>query len=440
MSTLKDVYVQLETIANVSGSLEKESLLDDYLNDELFLKVCKYALDPRKKFKVKKFPAMQQPTTVGQMDDDTIFEWLDELSLQKGASKQDKYRLYQLASINEETYEVVKRICNGDLRCGAGQRTINRVRPKTVPFTAYLRCSSKRHLHKATFPALWQMKANGKYAEMVATNKIKFGSRDSHKLKNTKHLKKIYKEASKQFGFADQVLMGELRVWDKDYVNIMGRQEGNGIINTKDLPREIAKRIFFSVWDMVPYADYKNEKYSVPYETRFEKVTTVIDAINTDRYFCVIETVIVNNMEEAQKLTNAEIEDGGEGGVLKNMCGLWKHGTSMDQFKMKRLYEGELRVLNWEFGDKDKKHEHRMGRIILGTDDGKVVTACGGGFSDKLREENWDNHLGRMVEVEYEEVTLARGATVYALSGPCAFVDFRDGRDITDTYEELAKR
>ncbi len=276
---------------------------------------------------------------------------------------------------------------------------------------------------------------------MVCTDKIVFGSRDSHKIKNLKHLKKLYNQV--QHLFYAKVYMGELRVWNLDG-SIMDRQAGNGIINTKNLDKKIAKRIFFSLWDCVPYDDYMNEKCAIPYDDRLTNAREMVAAIDEisegQTSFAIIDTVIVKNLEEAQILTNEEIANGGEGGVLKKMKAKWKHGTSMEQFKMKRLYEGELRVLRWEHGDKGKKHEHRMGRIIIGTDDGKVITSCGGGFSDKLREEDWDKHIGRIVEVEYEEVTIARGAKVYALSGPASFVTFRDGRDKTDTYEELSNR
>ncbi len=437
--SLKSVWDKLKDISETSGSLAKEAQLAVALEDDLFLRVVQYALDPRKKFKTKKMPAYNEEYSRGTVEQ--LFSMLDQLALQKGASAKDKNTLSLIASIDVPTYEVVQRIVNGDLRCGIGTKSVNKVRPKTVPFTAYLRCSSKRQLHKARFPAIWQVKANGKYAEMKCTEKLLFGSRDSHKLKNLKHLKKMYKVVRDKFGH--NVYMGELRVWNKDGT-IMGRQKGNGLINTKNLDKNTAKRIFYSLWDCIPYCDYIEEKCLIPYDVRLDNVRAMVSAIaeefQDNTSFAVIESFIVKDMELAQELTNKEIAKGGEGGVLKNTDATWKHGTSLDQFKMKRSLEAEVRVLAWEYGDKGKKNEHRMGRILLGTDDGRVKTYCGGGFSDKRREEDWDKHIGRIVEVVYEEVTLARGATVYALSGPAAFVDFRDGRDKTDTYEDLSSR
>ncbi len=437
--SLKSVYEKFCYLEQVSSTLIKKEYLNKYLQDKLFLKVVKYCLDPRKKYHTKKLPAFTENSTFASVD--RIFKCLDALAEQTGASNKDKQALALVSSIDTETWEVVYRICNGDLRCGCGVRLINTVRPDTVPFTPYLRCSSKRQIHKATFPAFWQVKANGKYSEMVCTDKVAFGSRDSHKIKNVKHLKKLYTQVSGQFG--QNVYMGELRVWNIDG-SIMDRQKGNGIINTKNLDKKIAKRIFFSLWDCVPYADYKNEKCNIPYDTRLDNAREMVGAIDgleiDQTSFAIIETHIVKDLEEAQKLTNTEIAKGGEGGVLKKTKAKWKHGTSLEQFKMKRLYEGELRVIAWEYGTKVKKHADRMGRILLGTDDEKLKTYCGMGFSDKLREENWDKHIGRIVEVEYEEVTKARGATIYALSGPAAFIDFRDGKDNTDTLEDLMKR
>ena len=109
---------------------------------------------------------------------------------------------------------------------------------------------------------------------------------------------------------------------------------------------------------------------------------------------------------------------------------------------MKALFEAELRILSWDYGDKGKKHEHRMGRISVGTDDGLLVCSVGSGFSDELRDDNWDRHLGRICEIEYQEVSESKSRKdgVKSLYGPPVFVCFRDDKDITDTLEDLMNR
>jgi len=272
--TLKSVYEQLETIAKTPSTLDKRDLLELYLNDKLFKKCIKYALDPRKKFHIKKLPAFKQNNELSRK---TIFEILDRLALQTGTSNQDKLLLANVASTDKETYEVVHRICNSDLRCGCGVKLINKVRPKTIPFTPYLRCSTKRHLKNIKYPAIWQLKANGMYAEMkIDDGKITFSTRDSKKIKQLKHLKRAFWDcsASEKEEFNNIVLMGELRVFNRDG-SIADRATGNGIVNqcihgTAD--KKDAERVFFTMWDAVPLEDYKASKCNIPYEKRFDTV------------------------------------------------------------------------------------------------------------------------------------------------------------------------
>jgi len=152
--------------------------------------------------------------------------------------------------------------------------------------------------------------------------------------------------------------------------------------------------------------------------------------------------IIAVSEEDAQQYTNNAIKNEEEGGVLKNADATWKDGKSLDQIKLKQLYEGELRILGWNYGDKGKKHEHRMGRITVGTDDGLLVCSVGGGFSDKLRNDTWDSHIGRICEIEYQEVSESKSRKdgLKSLYGPPTFKCFRDEKDTTDTLDDLMNR
>lgn len=442
--SLKSVYFTLEKLADTPSILDKQKILEGALKEKLFKKVVKYALDPRKKYKVKKLPQYKENNTLHKR---TIFEILDRLALQTGVTNQDKTLLADAASIDRETYEVVYRICNSDLRCGCGVRLINKVRSGTIPFTPYLRCSTKKHLKNIKYPAIIQEKANGMYAEMVIDDgKITFGTRDSKKIKKLKHLKRVYwnSSASEKEKFNNIVLMGEMRVYNKDG-SVADRQTGNGIINQciqGTVKKEDAERVFFSIWDAIPLECYEFEKCNTPYEERLDTVIMFCAECSFNSSFQHIMYNVVNSEEEAQSFANELIKAGGEGAVLKNTKATWKHGKSLEQIKLKALFEGELRVLSWDYGNKGKKHAHRMGRITVGTDDGLVVCSIGGGFSDALRDDNWDKHLGRIVEVEYQEVSdsKSRKDEVKSLYGPPVFVCFRDDKDETDTLDDLMNR
>jgi len=448
MESLKNVYDTLESIKSVGSTLQKEEILHEALQDTTFLKVIQYMYDPRRKYKTKKLPAFQSMYVLkDSVGVDGIFKQLDSMALQKGASKQDKDFLSQLASIDEETWEIVQRVCVGDARAGINTRTINKVRKGTIKFTPYCRCSTKKKIQNIIYPAIWNEKANGAYAEMRITTKnisrkIRFGTRDSHKIHKLKHLKNELRQISEN----NNVYCGELRVWNTDG-SIMDRQTGNGIINQciqGTVNKQLARRVFFSMWDCIPLDDYFAGKCTIPYDDRFERVKNLVTYVHDDTLFRAVKYQIVANLEEAQELTNAEILKGNEGGVLKNLKAPWKDGTSTENIKMKARFEGELRAIKWEHGDKGKRHEHRMGRIIFETDDGLVRTAVGSGFSDKMREEDMDKHMGRIAELEYESLSESKlrksGTPKYKLYGPATFSCWRDDKDTTDTLEDLKNR
>lgn len=444
--SLKNIYNKLVDLSNLSSTNDKKEKLNFCLKNPLFRKVCFYALDPRKKYKIKKLPAFQYQTPMVISTVDDIFKTLDVLSQQKGTSKRDKEHLSYIASIDKETWEIVNRICNDDLRCGCGVRTINKIHPGLIPFTPYLRCSSHRNLHKAKEIGIVQEKANGMYAEMVIeNNKIKFGTRDSHEIHMLDHLKEIYLDAFD--GLLDEVLMGELRVRNDDG-SIADRATGNGIINqciqgTAD--SKDAFRVFFSMWDIVDLIDYKNERCNVPYHKRLQILEEIVELIHEDneQAFQIIDYKYCSK-EEAQEYANEIIKNGGEGAVYKHIDAIWKHGTSTEQYKIKARFEGELRAIDWEYGDKGKKHEHRMGRIIFETDDGMVRTAVGSGFSDEFREEDMDKYMGRIGELFFESVSESKSRKdnepKYALYGPAVFECWRDDKDSTDTFTDLMER
>jgi len=373
-----------------------------------------------------------------------IFVALDRLVKQKGASISIKKELAHLASIDKETWEVVHRICNGDLRCGVGVRTLNEVLPGLIPFTPYLRCKSHRHIDKAKTPGIVQEKANGMYAEMIVEEDlIKFGTRDSHEIHQLDHLKEIFLDSIEG---EDTVYMGELRVRDHDG-SILDRATGNGIINKciqNTAKPDDSLRVFFSIWDSVYLDHYREAKSPISYKERFDDVIDTVEILD-NKGFCVIDYKYVETIAEAQEYANERIRRGEEGGVYKWLKATWSNSTSSQQFKIKARFEGELRAVRWEYGDKGKKHEHRMGRIIFETDDGLVRTAVGSGFSDEFREEDMEQYMGRIGELAFESVSESKsrkkGDPEYALYGPATFTCWRDDKkDETDTLKELMER
>jgi DNA ligase-1 len=101
-----------------------------------------------------------------------------------------------------------------------------------------------------------------------------------------------------------------------------------------------------------------------------------------------------NPSKEGIKLFfNAAVEAGHEGLVLR------KIGTN-EFIKVKTVYTDDVKILGYVEGK--GKHEGRLGKFI--TEDGD----CGTGYSDKEREEFWENRdklIGTYIEVDSMERT-----------------------------------
>jgi ATP-dependent DNA ligase len=227
----------------------------------------------------------------------------------------------------------------------------------------------------------------------------------------------------------------------------MDRQTGNGIINKciqGTASKDEASRVFFSIWEAVPLKYFKEGKCNIDYDIRLDHAVQIIQNINDSNKFQLVKTKVVNTLKEAQELTNKVVAKGGEGGILKNILSHWKDHTSPNQVKMKARFETELRVVGWEYGDKGKKYEKKMGRVIFETDDGKIKVYVGTGFSDEQREENWNENIGRIGELEYESLSKSKTRKSedpeYTLYGPAAFICWRDEKRKTDTLEDLLYR
>ena len=435
--SLRTVYTKLETLASTSSKNEKVSLLRDYLDDPLFLKVVQYALDETKHYNIKKFP--QYKPSFHSTSVEKIFAQLDKLSQKQGASDADKQLLISYAHLDPETFEVVRRICRKDLRCGVSTKLINKARPGTIRTVPYLRCSTHKHRHRLIYPAIAQEKADGTFCYVIITKKKKvfFITRKGQRIFQLNDLRANIKQKITP-EFHSSVFAGEIVVYQDG--EPLPRRTSNAIIHqairkTAD-PEEIKNAVLF-IWDYIPLKDFTQEKCTIPYKERFEKAKEFVK-LNSYSNIQVIPYEIVNSWKEANKFYLRMRENGKEGAVVKNFKAIWKDGTSTEQIKLKNTSDAELRIVGWLRGQKGTKYEDCMGALICKTDDKLVTVKVGTGFEDDDRFKNWNNYVGKIISIEYEAVIQNKKGE-YSLYLP-RFKEVRFDRDTTDTLEELLHR
>ncbi len=335
------------------------------------------------------------------------------------------------ASLRPEDGLIIKGIIDRDLRINMGRSNINKVFKNLIVKPPYMRCGiyTTKTAKKINFPGLVQLKADGMFqAVTVDQGLVTFTARSGEE-RELVHLVNDFKSLE------DGVYIGELLVHGEP-----NRALANGIINS-DGSKE---NVYMQLWDYVTLEEYsrgKDKKNKTFYVDRFAKLESIIEnspEIQLDSNIVVIETHRVNNIKEAMSHTSRWMALGLEGAILKDDKNLFIDHTSPTQLKLKLEIDAEVRVTGFTQGKIGTKREATFGALTFENDEGTIKGQTSG-FTDKMITELHNNrelYIGRVMTVQFNDITKGRDNDYYALSHP-RFIEFRDDKNTTDTLERV---
>jgi len=437
------VLRKLNQIDSSNKKVIKIELLRDFLrNDELFRKVVVLTASGTMHFNIKTLPVILKNKLDLSREEtlSELFKHLDYLSKQRGATAKDKKWIAELAYNLEGGINVVNRMLNGKLKCGVTSKSVNKAWPGLIESVPYMRCSTESKIGNIDYKngAYFDEKLDGMFFNILVQTdgSIRYLSRNGKKYEvKNERLDRAFIKRSKGFGVA---WTGEGRIYRNG--KFLDRQTGNGII-TKILKGtakpEDHRDLVITVWEALPLKDYWNGVCNVPLLKRYN--SKFFDGLTTDKGIIRVPfRRIVWSEEEALDLANEFIENGGEGGVIKNLDSIWKDGTSAHWIKIKAVVDVELVVVGWEYGKAGDKYEHVMGKIFCQSSDGMVKVRVGGGFTDQLRNDTWDDHIGSIVTIRFSQMTSSKKRVAKSLYLP-RFVEFRDDKYEADDYKTIVR-
>ena len=328
-----------------------------------------------------------------------------------------------LKCLDNDNKEIFLNVLGRDLKIGLNVKSINKVFKNLIPKPNYMRCAvlSEKTLKKINFPAFIQLKMDGTYREIhVADGQVSGKTRSGEEYFNPV----LFKEME---NFPNGFYTGELTIEGES------RFTGNGLINSLNPPYE---KITFTVWDYLTDEDYL-EKSKTPYYSRFESLSDIIEKHESNRVK-LVPNHEVNSIDEALKYVSDWMEQGLEGGVLKDKNNVFKNGTSGTQLKIKLKVDAEMRITGFTDGTIGTKRAGKIGAIQFSNDEGTIKGQCSG-FSDEeldLFTKNKDNLIGRIISVEFNDIVKSENNDYYALSHP-RFIEIRNDKDETDTLEKV---
>ena len=398
------VIQTLTAVSKTSKRTEKEKLIGECSDKNLLKQIVLYTHQPWFDYGIKAFKKVDvdNEQTVDYTPMFDLFDKLIKRELSGNAAKQACQDMY--SSLDRDSAQLFVNILTHNLKCGVGPETFNKVLGECVYVHPYRRCKSlsKKNLEKITLPAFSQVKEDGAYNDVIVTDSIKIMSRNGltcdYRLPN--NLMDLIQTHAK-----DYVLMGEARVWSEDRTRLLPREEGNGVLSS-DNPD--TSRICMIFWDCLPVDEFNATTVSSQTDRqRFDKLIEIVNLINhtPNDQIRVVETRVVNTVDDIIKHFRESLERGEEGTVVKNFNGYWSHGESPDCVKIKIVFDCDLIIDNSIEGT--GKNKGRLGAWVLRTADNKLQVNVGIGFSDAQRIEFWEHREelnGCVVTIKANEV------------------------------------
>lgn len=443
---MKNPHEILAELNEENGQNFKLSVLKKYSDNDLFRRVLQMAKDHvRFKYNLsaerwKKGTGLDRITDPSNSVKYSLEEALDfmvsklctrELTGNSAIDAMEEI----LCGLNSEDRDVVIRVLDRDLKINIGTTQINKVFSGLITKPIYMRCGLFNEKTSSKIDpenAIVQLKADGTYREFIVDDdgNVSSISRSGISYDYPLHFKIMSAwDAGHYFG--------ELTVLDEDG-SVMKRSEGNGLLNSDEVPME---RVLLDLWDYVTPEEYdmarNKKKCSIPYQSRLNKLREILknDPVKNIR---LIETHTVSSIREALQHCSEWMSQGLEGAILKDKNSVFRDGTNPQQLKLKLELDVDVRVTGFQEGRIGTVREKTFGAIIFESDDGMIQGKCSG-FTDKQLEDfnsRRDEIIGKIITVQCNDLTQARGNDYYALSHP-RFIELRDDKTETDTLERV---
>ena len=418
----------LSELNESNSSNYKISTLKKYQNSEIVKQLLKLTYD-KNNFNF----GMSRTRLLGILNESNFPEGIDKIDdyldlLQENSGKLSgnsakEFYSSLLQKLTEDSRVILLNILGRDLKCGINIKNINKVFKNLIPKPNYMRCAvfSEKLVKKIHFPAMLQLKMDGTYREFNVSN----GTVSAKTRAGEEYQNEVLFDILKSF--PDGYYMGELTIDGES------RFTGNGLINSLNPPLD---KIIFTCWDFLTFDEYTG-KVKTSYIDRFNRLQNLIESRDF-KQVKLVENHVVNNVSEALKQVSLWMSEGLEGGVLKDFNNTFKNGTSNTQLKIKLKVDAEMRITGFTEGTPGTKREGKIGAIQFANDEGTIKGQCSG-FSDAELEEfskNKDSLVGKIISVEFNDITKAENNEYYALSHP-RFIEIRNDKNETDDLKKV---
>lgn len=414
MSALKPWEAIRQLEAN-NSKLFKESYIGTIAasGHDDFFKGLRYALDGFDTFGVKKVPERSGPDGPG-LTMEIFSGWADMLISREltGDDARNMIDAMMKLATNDQWNNWYRRILMKDLKAGFSETTVNKAvkgYPKyNIPiFSCQLAHDMKDRPEKLAGRKMIDVKLDGARVLTIVhpDGRAYQVSRNGKEITNFPKI--VAQWASIASGFSDAVVIdGEMM--SDNFQALMKQFRRKTNVQTDDA-------VYF-VFDIVPLKEFQQGESVAVQQIRRDALILLVDMNQASLPNVVaVEYDILDLDTPAGKtkfndLNRTAIENKYEGMMIKDLDAKYETKRTWAWMKLKPRISVTLPIVRVDAGDPDSKYADVMGALWCEGQDGDeyIEVSCGGGFSDELRKQLWEeraNLPGVLVEIEADAIT-----------------------------------
>jgi DNA ligase-1 len=426
----------LNEVAATSKGSEKEAILAKHKDNSVLQEVFFYTYSSYHTFGVKKY---NEPKSTGSMTIEDCFGkakvLLDMLAKREvtGGAAQDAIAIV-LSCYEKDSQDVICRILDRDLKCGATDTIMNRLVPNLVPsFDVALAHKFDDKSEKVvTFDGNWfcSRKIDGCRCPVIIQGKNRTAySRQGKEFTTIDLVKEELAELIATLGEDSMAFDGEIGLVDKN-----GNEDFQGIMKEIKKKDHTIKNPMYQIFDMMTVDEFFGKTKSPLFATRLAKVRNAMEG-KKFKYISLLEQVPLT--EESFAAMQKKADEGKWEGLMLRKNTVYESGRSKNLLKVKKFHDAEYVVEDVEFGPMNftekgiGSQEITCLRCVKIRHKGCVVSV-GSGFSKDQRIEFMADPkkiLGKTITVKYfEETTNQNGG--FSLRFPVIKVVHGDSREV----------
>lgn len=419
MKSFVNAILEAETVSTKVEKFKALENLSDYGQA-----LVEYALNPYRVYGVKKFDMPPSFANDDSESPETFLKLLDDLASRRLTGNAARTAVTKTLSLyTEETSNILCRVLDKDLSCGATATTFNKLYPNLVPVFSVMLAKKIDEDYEWVFPKLAEAKYDGERTIAICQNgKVLYLSR-----------------SGKVASHCDGLFDNDLIALEKEYrspIVIDGERYAGDFTTTMNAKKEgkskakDAMRLF--AFDFMSLTEWQNQHCESTQLERRKVLEILLNKINSKKIH-LSKGKIVNSYAEVKDYYNEALKEGFEGLIIKEPNGLYEWDRSKNWNKWKPLLDLDGVVVGIYAGRPGSKYEFTLGGIqVEGEDENgkKFTTNIGSGFSDEMRDEifsNADAYIGKTVQFEGQELSKAANSEYYSVRFP-VFVRFRDDK------------